>query len=176
MKKQFTTNVVAVALAVSLTACGATIEKTDVNPTPSDTYQGEGLFSGKSGNLLDSFSNDSKGTTAAAAALPVNVYLWRASLNAVSFMPLTSASAQDGVIITDWYANPNKTNERVKVNVFVLGQTFAAQNLKVSVFKQVQKNGSWVDVPADKSTATQLEEAILTSARAMKIKVRAINS
>lgn len=175
MKKQLTTHASALVLALTLSACGATIEKADVNPTPADTYKGEGLFSGKSGNLLDGFNGKGKGATAAAQALPVNVYLWRASLNAVSFMPLASASTQDGVIITDWYENPNKLNERVKVNVYVLGQTFSAQNLKVSVFKQKNESGSWVNSVADKSTAIQLEEAILTSARAMKIKVRAIN-
>ena len=163
----------AAVLAVSLTGCGATIERAEVNPTPHDAYKGEGLFSGKSGNLLDAFGNDGKSGATAAQALPVNVYLWRASLDSVSFMPLASASAQDGVIITDWYANPNKQGERVKVNVLVLGQSFVAQNLKVSVFKQVKKGSEWVDVPADKATAAQLEETILTSARAMKIKVQA---
>lgn len=169
MKKQLLTT----ALALTLTACaGANVEKADVNPTPHDMKQGEGLLSGQSGNLLDGFNKGRKGGVV-QAALPVNVYLWRASLDAISFMPLTSASATDGVIITDWYRNPNNMQERVKVNVYIMGQSFTAQNLKVSMFKQVKKMGEWVDVPADKATQNQLEETILTNARALKIKVQA---
>lgn len=169
MKKQLLSAV----LAVSLTACaGATVEKADVNPTPHDMKAGEGLLSGRSGNLLDGFKlGGSKGVMATAS--PVNVYLWRASLDALSFMPLTSASTQDGVIITDWYQNPNNLNERVKVNVYVLGQTFNAQNLKVAMFKQQKQSGDWVSVNTDSATVNQLEETILTNARALKIKVEA---
>lgn len=172
MKKQ----VLLSLLAVSMAACGANVERADVNPTPHDTYKGEGLFSGKSGNLLNAFE-DSKGIggVQGSTALPVNVYLWHASLDAISFMPLASASSTDGVLITDWYTNPNKTSERVKVNVYVLGKDFNAQNLKVSVFKQQKKSGGWIDTPADTETAAQLEETILTNARALKIKAQSLS-
>ncbi|MAI08054.1 MAG: hypothetical protein CMF61_03755 [Magnetococcales bacterium] len=171
MKKQILLSV----LAVNLVACGANVERADVNPTPHDTYQGEGLFSGKSGNLLQAL-NEGKGSEGGSVvtALPVNVYLWHASLDAISFMPLASANSTDGVVITDWYTNPNKPTERVKVNVYIKGKTFSAQNLKVSVFKQAKRGGEWVDVAADTTTATQLEETILTNARALKIKAQAI--
>ena len=36
----------------------------------------------------------------------VNAYLWRAALDTISFAPLLQADANGGVIITDWYANP----------------------------------------------------------------------
>ena len=173
MKKQ-TINFSVLLLTISLAACGVQMEKAEVNPTPHDTFKGEGLFSGKSGNMLDAMNSSKKGDIV-AMAMPVNVYLWRAALDAISFMPLASASVQDGVIITEWYTNPNKKNERVKVNVYVLGKTFAAQNLKVSMFKQIQRKGIWVDTAADDATASKMEETILTKARALRIKVRAGN-
>ena len=40
-------------------------------------------------------------------AIGVNAYLWRAALDTVSFAPLLQSDANTGVIITDWYANPN---------------------------------------------------------------------
>lgn len=171
MKKQILLSV----LALNIAACSANVEKADVNPLPHDTFKGEGLFSGKSGNLLNSFQGGSllageKSTSTSA----VNVFLWQASLDAISFMPLASANSIDGVLITDWYTNPNKIGERVKVNVYVLGKTFNAQNLKVSVFKRIKKGSDWVDVPTDKATASKLEETILTNARALRIKARAI--
>ena len=170
MKKQILLTAVAVAVA----ACSANVEQADVNPTPHDTYKGEGLISGKSGNLLDSFEGGALVGDAQSTALPVNVYLWHASLDALSFMPLASANSSDGVIITDWYTNPNNRNERVKVNAFVTGKAFSTRNLKVSVFKQQKQNGDWVDMAADNQTATQLEDTILTNARALKIKAQAV--
>ena len=38
--------------------------------------------------------------------LSINSYLWRAAVDTVSFAPLLQANAQNGVIITDWYSNP----------------------------------------------------------------------
>src|SRR3546814_2389678 len=52
----------------------------------------------------------------------VNCYLWRASLDALSFMPLLQADSAGGVIITDWYANPQNPGERLKVTVSILDQ------------------------------------------------------
>ena len=42
----------------------------------------------------------------------VNSYLWRASLDTLSFMPLVQTDSNGGVIVTDWYANPNTPTER----------------------------------------------------------------
>jgi hypothetical protein len=44
----------------------------------------------------------------------VNSYLWRASLDTLSFMPLLQSDSNGGVIITDWYANPNAPTERAR--------------------------------------------------------------
>jgi hypothetical protein len=49
-----------------------------------------------------------------AAAIGVNGYLWRATLDTLAFMPLASADPYGGVVITDWYTNPEKPDERFK--------------------------------------------------------------
>jgi hypothetical protein len=56
----------------------------------------------------------------AAQQIGVNGYLWRASLDTLAFMPLASADPYGGVIITDWYANPEKPDERFKAQVYIL--------------------------------------------------------
>ena len=58
--------------------------------------------------------------TAAAPAIGVNAYLWRASLDTLAFMPLASADPYGGVIITDWYINPEKPDERFKATIYIL--------------------------------------------------------
>ena len=54
------------------------------------------------------------------AGIGVNSYLWRASLDTISFMPLQEVDPFGGVIITDWYANPELPTERFKVTVYIL--------------------------------------------------------
>jgi hypothetical protein len=100
----------------------------------------------------------------------VNTYLWRAALETVSFMPITQADSNGGVIVTDWYTSPEKPTERVRVNVLILGKTLQASGLKVSLFKQTRnESGSWADVATDPATVRTLEDTILTKARAIKV-------
>ncbi|MEM7223039.1 MAG: DUF3576 domain-containing protein [Pseudomonadota bacterium] len=100
----------------------------------------------------------------------VNSYLWRASLDTISFMPLATADPFGGVIITDWYAPPEANSERFKVNVFILGRDLRADGVRAAVFRQQQSSaGSWIDVEVDAKTASDLENAILTRARQLRI-------
>lgn len=109
--------------------------------------------------------DDSSGTT----GIGVNSFLWRASLDTISFMPLASADPFGGTIITDWYSPPETPNERFKLNVFILDKQLRSDGVSVKVFRQNLKGGSWRDSTATDSTARQLEEAILTRARQMRI-------
>jgi hypothetical protein len=95
----------------------------------------------------------------------VNAYLWRAAIDTVSFAPLLQADANSGVIITDWYANPNSPNERVKLTVSILDQDLRADALKVAASRQVLQNGAWVNAPVSAATVQKLEDIILTRAR-----------
>lgn len=98
----------------------------------------------------------------------VNAYLWRASLDALSFAPLLQADANSGVIITDWYANPQQPTERVKLTIAILDRDLRADALRVSGTRQVAQNGSWVDAPLQAATVQRVEEIILTRARDLR--------
>jgi hypothetical protein len=112
-------------------------------------------------------------TSKKAAAQPgigVNAYLWRASLDTLAFMPLTSADPYGGVIITDWYVNPEKPDERFKCTVYILDTRLRADGLTVTVFKQVKgADGNWADSNSSAQTQTDLENAILTKARQLRL-------
>ena len=95
----------------------------------------------------------------------VNSYLWQAAVDTVSFAPLLQADAASGVVITDWYASPNAPTERIKLTVAILDSTLRANALRVSVAKQVNQNGNWVDAPVTAATVQKLEDIILTRAR-----------
>ena len=105
------------------------------------------------------------------AAARVNGLLWRATLETLKFMPLNRADPVAGVILSDWYSAPNVTNERVKVEVFILGRDLRADTLRVSVFRQVRgDNGLWVEAATRPSTADKIEDAILTMARQIRLR------
>jgi len=101
----------------------------------------------------------------------VNAYLWRASLDTINFIPLVSADPFGGVIITDWYTPSEAPTERMKVQVTILDRELRADGVRVAVFKQQTnaKAGGWVDAPVDPHTNTDIENAILTRARQLRI-------
>lgn len=103
------------------------------------------------------------------AVLGVNAYLWRASLDTVSFMPITSADPFGGTIVTDWYTDPREPTARYKLNVYILGRELRSDGIKVSVFRQVQNKGGWSDAPPPATMGTALEDTILTKARQLRI-------
>ena len=113
-------------------------------------------------------NNKSGGT-----GIAVNAYLWRASLDTLSFMPLLSADPFGGVIITDWYSNSETSNEKFKVVAYILDKELRVDGLKISVFKKIKnENDEWVDSKSSKILKNKVEDAILTKARKFKIQTR----
>ena len=98
----------------------------------------------------------------------VNSYLWRAALETLSFAPLLQADSNGGVIVTDWYANPNSPDDRVKVTVTILDRDLRADALRVAASRQVLRAGQWVEAPVTAATVQRLEEIILTRARDLR--------
>lgn len=106
---------------------------------------------------------------AGATGIGVNSFLWRASLDTISFMPVASADPFGGVILTDWYENPEVDGERFKMNVYILDKQLRADGVRVTVFKQKQDKKGWHDVKVADDMATNIENAILTRARELRV-------
>ena len=133
---------------------------------PNAPSQGGVLGTGIS--LFGSSAHNDQDT--APNAIGVNSFLWRASLDTVSFMPVASADPFGGVIITDWYSPPESPNERFKVNIFILDRALRSDGLRASVFRQIlTADGHWADAPTDAKEAASFENEILTRARQLKI-------
>ena len=169
----------AVIACLGLAGCGGNkIDREAKYPTgaaremqadQNDIYSDEPSIFGENGlTLFDSTNNDSDNNSG-TSGIGVNSFLWRASLDTVSFMPLASADPFGGVILTDWYAPPETPNERFKLNVFILDRQLRSDGVQVKVFRQVRRNGSWVDSSVSDDTGHKLEDAILTRARQMRV-------
>ena len=172
MKTKLAKVVVLSALALSaavLSGCGEskavfpTRDKGSSTPRmsnePRETVFGpEGMF------------GDKKKGQGEATGIGVNSFLWRASLDTIAFMPIATADPFGGTIITDWYTLPESPAERFKVNVFILDRALRADGVKVSVFKQARDaSGQWIDVKVEPRMTADLENAILTRARQLRI-------
>ena len=101
--------------------------------------------------------------------LGVNSYLWHASLDTLSFLPLVSADPFGGVIISEWYVAPNSPDERLKVTIYIMDRALRADALKVVVFRQVRNGNVWQDSTPSPDTAHKLEDSILTRARELRL-------
>ena len=165
------------AAILSLAACSLISGPPPESPNP--RYNPDALAE-RNGSLLGGdggfnlFGGD-KSAPQQQSGIGVNSFLWRATLDTLSFMPLASADPFGGVIITDWYSPPATPDERFKVNIFILGRQLRADGVRAAVFRQGRTpDGGWVDQAVDKSTQTDLENAILTRARQLRVSTTAL--
>ena len=118
----------------------------------------------------DGKSNAGGGGGGGMSGVAVNSYLWHASLDTMSFMPIASADPFGGTIITEWYTPRGAPDERFKVNIFILNRELRADGIKVTVFRQTRDgSGQWVDAQVDPKTGHDLENSILTRARQIRL-------
>ena len=97
-----------------------------------------------------------------------NPFLWRATLDTMDTLPIQTTDPIGGIIAYDWKTFPDAPNERVKATVFILDSRLRADGVKVTVYRQVNTEGQWVDAEADPETAIQLENKILERARLLR--------
>ncbi|MDE1174899.1 MAG: DUF3576 domain-containing protein [Parvibaculaceae bacterium] len=137
------------------------------NPNPDPNAKRSTIF-GEGGITL--FDAGGSSNAPQGPSIGVNSFLWRASLDTISFMPLASADPFGGVIITDWYSAPASPNERFKLTVYILASTLRADAVKVSIFRQTRPDAgsAWADTPPEVQMTTQIENAILTRARQLR--------
>ena len=65
--------------------------------------------------------------------------LWRASLDAIDFMPLSSVNYSGGIIISDWYSSDMNDNESIKISIRFLTNEIRSDALDIKIFKKICK-------------------------------------
>jgi hypothetical protein len=160
---------------LALAACGSvTTDPTYGDKAHDDLYKNGSLISDNGGWNI--FGGSDKKTAENTQGIGVNGFLWRASLDTISFMPIASADPFGGVILTDWYSAPDAPGERTKLNVFIRDRELTANGVKVTIFRQTKDaKGVWEDAPVASTTAGSLENAILTRARQIRMAQKQFN-
>ena len=144
----------ALALACAVALPGCNFIRDDINKTL--------------GGSSESSARERDLAASRVTTIGVNAYLWQAALDTLSFAPMAQVDSNGGVIVTDWYINPNTPTERVKVTATILDQDLRADALRVAASRQINQNGTWVNAPVAAATVQKLEEIILTRARDLR--------
>lgn len=103
------------------------------------------------------------------SGIGVNSFLWRASLDTLSFLPLGNADPFGGIINYDWYAPPEAPDERFKVTVYITDTRLRADALNVAVLRETRSGDQWQSASVEGPVPRELEDKILTRARELRV-------
>jgi hypothetical protein len=117
-----------------LNACGKGLPGADARKFPSDPKKRieKNIEEGKSFKFKESFGNSRGGVFDFASSNG----LWRASLDVIDFMPLSSVNYSGGIIITDWYSENNNQNESIKISIRFMTNELRSDALNIKVFNR----------------------------------------
>jgi hypothetical protein len=161
MRKTFRTMAVAGAAALALLAAGCGSSAKEAPAKTSAAASVATPVAAKAAKVDMKAANK--------AGVGVNKFIWRASLDTLSFMPLLTADPYGGTIITDWHSTAKSPNERLKVQAYILAKELRADALRITVFRQELKQNTWHNAPVANETKIKLENAILARARQLKV-------
>jgi hypothetical protein len=113
--------------------------------------------------LAERESDRNSGLQTGATVSPV---LWQATRDTLHFAGISSEDPMTGLLMTNWYSPPGKSNERLRVSVFVLSRALRSDSVAVTVERQARSpTGQWGDTPVARDVVSGLENAILLRAR-----------
>ena len=92
--------------------------------------------------------------------------MWRASLETLDFLPLTTVDYSGGMIITDWYSDNSNNKESVKISVRFLSNELRSDSLKIIVHKKTCSNdlNCTINLLSSTKIRDELHSTILTKA------------
>lgn len=163
------------AALIALTGCGSAGD--NIRVPGQDEYRDDsgrgrvrGRLGGTDGIVLFGPDRSREARTAAeqGTGIGVNAFLWRATLDTLSFMPLASADPFGGLVITDWHSPPGTPGERFRATAYIMGRQLRSDGVRVVLFRQEQRGGAWVDAPVAAGTASDIEDQILNRARELR--------
>ncbi len=151
-----------------LNGCNGKLPGGDARKTPADPKKRveQNLKEGRGFKLNDALSKQRGGVFDFATSNE----LWRASLDVIEFMPLSSVNYSGGIIITDWYSTAKNTNESLKISIRFLTNEIRSDSLVIKVFsKKCYNNSSNCEIiETDGAIVLELKKKILKTAAKYK--------
>tara|TARA_B100001121_G_scaffold73679_1_gene65370 strand:- start:424 stop:996 length:573 start_codon:yes stop_codon:yes gene_type:complete len=151
--------------SIFLSACNGKFPGADARKFPADPKERvkKNLEEGRGFTLNKAFGNATRGGTFDFAS---SNELWRASLDVIDFMPLSSVNYSGGIIITDWYSDGNSSNESIKISIRFLTNEIRSDALDIKIFnrKCLENLMNCKIVETDKVLMSELKKEILKKA------------
>ena len=158
------------SIFLTITACGV-YKKVDARKVPVNVQDRvkKNLAEGKGFKVFDSKKNIMGG---GAFQFANSNELWRASLDVIDFMPLTSVNYSGGIIITDWYSDNINPNESIKISIRFLTNEIRSDALEIKIFNRKCDGNSYNCKFTDSSEnlVAELKKEILKKAATYKDK------
>ena len=150
-------------LIISVNSCGPlAYKKVDARKISSDPDErvAANLKDGKGLKLFD--SERKLGTTYEFAS---SNELWRATLDTIDFMPLTTANYSGGIIVTDWYSDNQNLNENIKITIRFLTNEIRSDALDLKIFyKNCDSSNKCKIIEKEGNLSKELKKEILKKA------------
>ena len=157
-----------IIIALFLNNCNGKLPGGDARKTPADPAKRieQNLAEGRGFKLNDAFKQKRGGVFDFASSNS----LWRASLDVIDFMPLTSVNYSGGIIITDWYSENNNSNESIKISIRFSTNEIRSDALNIKVFNRKCLNNllNCKVTAIDGILVTELKKEILKKATIYK--------
>jgi hypothetical protein len=133
---KYTKQAIILLIFVVITGCGIykKVDARKVSPSVNDRVQ-KNIEEGRSFKLFE--SDQPRGGDFQFAS---SNELWRASLDVIDFMPLSSVNYSGGIIITDWYTDNTSQNESIKISIRFLTNEIRSDSLDIKVFNKKCKD------------------------------------
>ena len=147
--------------ALLLSSCAGL--KTTPTEMPAESVS---IFTGKPGGIK--ISDFGTKETSSGDSMPVNALLWRAALDIASFVPLDDVDTFGGSIVTEWHQPKDTPNQRLKLNMFVIGRELRSDAINVHAYIQNRLGTEWVDAGRDEALGRKLEDLVLSRARELR--------
>ncbi len=129
-----------VSICLFLNGCNGKLPGGDARKTPADPKKRieQNLKEGRGFKINDALKKQRGGVFDFASSNE----LWRASLDVIDFMPLSSVNYSGGIIITDWYSTDQNSNESIKISIRFLTNEIRSDSLDIKVFNKICSNNS----------------------------------
>ena len=160
--------IIILSIFLTISACGIykKVDARKVPPNVKDRVK-KNLEEGKGFRLIDTKRNMMGG---GAFQFANSNGLWRASLDVIDFMPLTSVNYSGGIIITDWYSDNKNPNESIKISIRFLTNEIRSDALDIKIFNRKCDSNSYNCKFTDSSgnLVAELKKEILKKATIYK--------
>ena len=154
-----------ISIVFFLQSCNGKLPGGDARKFPADPKLRvkQNLEEGRGFKLNDAIKSGRKGGVFEFAS---SNELWRASLDVIDFMPLSSVNYSGGIIITDWYSNERSQNESIKITIRFLTNEIRSDALNIKIFTRQCKESliNCKYIESNKSLVAELKKEILKRA------------